>query len=66
MTPDLSRAAAQSALVRRMLLEHGREKAVETFLFERRLYRITVERVPPEEIPEAAREFLREHHDADV
>ena len=58
--PDITRPEAQVALVQLMLTDHGRAYASELFIVNRALYRITVEQVPAEEAPEAARRFFQE------
>ena len=62
--PPMSKPEAQVAVVDHMLREHGRQQASELVLIDKRLYRITVAEVAPEDIPEAARQFVKENaHD---
>ncbi|MBH8578758.1 hypothetical protein [Bisbaumannia pacifica] len=56
--PPMTRAEAQVALIRHMLTEHGRRQATDLVIIDRHLYRITASEVPPDEIPEATRQFL--------
>ncbi|GAA0567678.1 hypothetical protein ACFQH5_15820 [Halomonas salifodinae] len=63
--PPMTRAEAQVALIRHMLTEHGRRQATDLVIIDRHLYRITATEVPPEEVPEATRQFLNREHDHD-
>lgn len=56
--PPMTRAEAQVALVHHMLTEHGRSQATDLAIIDRRLYRIHIEAVPADEVPESARQFL--------
>ncbi len=47
-------------LVRELLIEHGRDRAAEPFLFEGQLYRITVERIPAEQAEATLDHFMQE------
>ncbi len=60
-TADIPRHLAQAALVQQMLLDHGKERVSEPFLYQGRLYRFTVERVPTEDVPAETRRFLDDH-----
>lgn len=62
--PPMTRQEAQTGLVHHMLTEPGRDQATELVIINRQVYRITAERVPIEDIPEAARQFLEDHPDA--
>lgn len=57
---DTPRHIAQAALIQQMLLDHGRDRASEPVLHERRMYRITVELVPVDEIADETRRFIEE------
>lgn len=58
---DIPRHLAQAALIQQMLLDHGKERVSEPFLHYGRLYRITVERVAIEDVPDETRRFLKEN-----
>lgn len=58
---DIPRYLAQAALVQQMLLDHGKERVSEPVIYQRRMYRITVEKVPAEEIPAETQRFIEEN-----
>lgn len=62
--PPMTKPEAQVSLVHHMLAEHGRDRASELILVNGRMYRITAERLPPEEIPEVARRFVQDIEDS--
>ncbi|GEK49206.1 hypothetical protein HPA02_34890 [Bisbaumannia pacifica] len=56
--PPMTRVEAQVALVRQMLTEHGRTRADWLAIVDDWPYRIHIEAVPADEVPESARQFL--------
>ncbi|MCE8034583.1 hypothetical protein EKK97_13860 [Billgrantia tianxiuensis] len=57
---DTPRHIAQAALIQQMLLDHGRDRASEPVIHDRRMYRITIELVPVDEIADETRRFIEE------
>ncbi|QJQ93944.1 MULTISPECIES: hypothetical protein [Halomonadaceae] len=61
MKHAIPRHVAQSALAQQMLIDHGRDRTSEPFLLHGRMYRITIELIPFEDVPSTCQEFLNDH-----
>lgn len=64
--PPMNKPEAQVAVVHHMLSEHGRPRASELILIDGQAYRLTVETLTAEEIPEAVRQLVQEMTDEDA
>jgi|GEM_PF-6812761 coenzyme F420-reducing hydrogenase alpha subunit len=58
--PPITRPEAHAAVIHFMLHEHNQVHASELLIINRRMYRVTVTEVAPEDMPAAARRVAEE------